>query len=364
MSKIQIPVYRPSLCGKEKIYVQQCLDENWISSKGEFVERFESSFAKYVECNYALSVCNGTVALHVALLALGIGEGDEVLVPSLTYIATANAVRYTGATPVFVDCNRHTWQMDISDTRKAITPRTRAMIPVHLYGQPCDMEALMSISKEFDLLVIEDCAEAIGSKINGKHVGTFGDVATFSFYGNKTITTGEGGMVVTSNANLAERIYHLKSQGLARSREYWHDIIGFNYRMTNICAAIGCAQLEQIDDILGRKLKIARAYQSLLGSEIEFQGEMEETTHSFWMVCILVPNIRQRDPIRDSLASSGIETRPVFYPIHSMPMYAASYRRMPNSDEISRRGINIPSYPDLSNDQIEFIASKIKEFLK
>ena len=360
---MNIPVYKPTITDVEKRYVMECLDSEWISSRGAFVERFERDFSSYVGCNYSISVSNGTTALHAALLALGIGPGDEVIIPTLTYIDSANAVTYTGATPVFVDSSRDAWQIDPEDVRRAITSATRAIMPVHLYGHPCDMEAIAAIAQEHDLLVIEDCAEALGTRIGDRHVGTFGDIATFSFYGNKTITTGEGGMVVTNNPTLADRTAHIKGQGLAKFREYWHDVVGYNYRMTNICAAIGCAQLERIEATLAWKQQIAAQYRQLLGDILEFQAETDGTTHSHWMVSALAEHSSQRDPLRRALQAAGVETRPLFYPVHSMPMYARSYRRMPVADDVASRGLNLPSYPELTPQQIEYIAVQCRNHL-
>ena len=237
-----IPIYQPSLSGNERRYILECLDSTWISSKGKFIGEFERGFAGFVGVRHSATVSNGTVALHLALVALGIGPGDEVIVPTLTYIASVNAITYTGATPVFVDSLEDTWQMDPDDVRRKISPKTRAIMAVHLYGHPCDMDALQSIAREHSVYLVEDCAEAIGTLYRGKHVGTFGDVGTFSFFGNKTITTGEGGMVVTNDETLHERAVHFRGQGLAAHRQYWHDVIGYNYRMTNICAALGVAR--------------------------------------------------------------------------------------------------------------------------
>ncbi|MEZ6131813.1 MAG: DegT/DnrJ/EryC1/StrS family aminotransferase [Planctomycetaceae bacterium] len=357
----KIPVYKPCITEVEKKYVNECLDTEWISSRGKFVDQFEGAFADYIGVKYAISCSNGTTALHVALLALGIGPGDEVIVPTLTYIASANAVTYTGAKPIFVDSAAGTWQIDVDDVRRAITARTRAIMAVHLYGQACNMNEIVALARDHDLLVVEDCAEAIGTRIGAQHVGTFGDIASFSFYGNKTITTGEGGMVVTNNPTLRNRTSHLKGQGLAEFREYWHDIIGYNYRMTNICAAIGCAQLERIDSTLAKKREIAGWYRARLADAFEFQVEERGTTHSHWMVCLLVESADARDPLRNRLAQGGVETRPVFYPVHSMPMYAHAYRRMPVADDVASRGINLPSYPDLAADEIEYICSLLTE---
>ena len=360
---ITIPVYRPSLTGNEKKYVNDCLDSTWISSKGKYINEFENAFADFVGIQHAASVCNGTVAIHLALIALGVGPGDEVIVPTLTYIASVNAIAYTGATPVFVDSLPDTWQMDPGDVKKKITSNTKAIMAVHLYGHPCDMDALCALAKEYDIFLIEDCAEAIGSKYKGQHVGTFGDIATFSFFGNKTITTGEGGMVVTNDETLFDRAVHFKGQGLAKHRQYWHDVIGYNYRMTNICAAIGLAQLEQVDKFLERKKEIAAFYKSGFNdTAIEFHESHADVIHSYWMCSILVSNADIRDPLRDYLADAGIETRPLFYPVHTMPMYASKFQRHIIAENLGWRGINLPSYPVITNEELVTIVEAIKNF--
>lgn len=358
----KIPVYQPSLNGNEKLYVNDCIDSSWISSKGKYVNLFENKFAGYINSKYATSVCNGTVALHLALLALGIGPGDEVIIPTLTYIASVNAITYTGATPVFVDSYLDTWQINTEEVEESITDRTKAILAVHLYGHACKMSDLRGIADLHKLFLIEDCAEAIGSRYGDKHVGTFGDVATFSFFGNKTITTGEGGMVVTNDKTIFERSVHLKGQGLAKHREYWHDIVGYNYRMTNICAAIGLAQLERVDEIIQKKRRIAELYKELLHNQgVEMHLEGENVFHSYWMVSILLPQDSQRDRVREHLTKAGIETRPVFYPIHTMPMYSQKYQRHKVAEEIGWRGINLPSYPDLTEEDVRYVCETVKE---
>ena len=362
MSKF-IPVYQPSLTGNEKKYVMECLDSSWISSKGKFVDAFEHGIADYLRARYAVTVCNGTVALHLALVALGIGPGDEVIVPTLTYIASVNAIHYTGATPIFVDSEQDTWQMSPSDIINKITPRTKAIMCVHLYGHPCNMEALTAIVQQNQLFLIEDCAEALGSTYKGQYVGTFGDIATFSFYGNKTITTGEGGMVVTNDKTLYDRCVHYRGQGLAKYRQYWHDVVGYNYRMTNICAAIGLAQLEQIEIFLEKKQQIASWYrQALSGSDYTFHEPIGDVYHSYWMCSILVDQAQKRDPLRDHLQGLGIETRPLFYPVHTMPMYAQKFARHRVAEDLGWRGINIPSYPGLSYNDVTYITEGILSF--
>lgn len=359
---LKIPVYQPSLTGNEKKYVNDCLDSNWISSKGKYISLFEKAFAEYVNVLYGIGVCNGTVALHLALVALGICTGDEVIVPTLTYIASVNAIVYTGATPVFVDSLPDTWQIDPQEVRRCITEKTKAILAVHLYGHPCDVEALREIADQHRLFLIEDCAEALGSRYKSQHVGMFGDIATFSFYGNKTITTGEGGMVITNDQTIFERAVHFKGQGLAKHREYWHDIVGYNYRMTNICAAIGLAQLEQIDKILLKKRNIAELYKTFLyDTEFKVHQEVGDIYHSYWMVSVLVPKPNQRDLVRSYLLEAGVETRPVFYPVHTMPMYSQKYQSHKVAENIGWRGINLPSYPELSKEQIEYVCKSLKK---
>lgn len=361
----QIPIYQPSLTGREKEYVLDCLDTNWISSKGDYIQRFETGFAEQVQVRHATSVCNGTVALHLALVALGVGPGDEIIVPTLTYIASVNAIVYTGATPVFVDSLPDTWQMDPADVQRKITPRTRAIMAVHLYGHPCDMNALSAISQAHGLFLIEDCAEAIGSLYQGKPVGGFGHIATFSFYGNKTITTGEGGMVLTNDQTLYQRCLHFKGQGLAAHRQYWHDVVGYNYRMTNICAAIGLAQLEQLDGFVQRKRQLAAWYaEELAGLPLQLHGEQAGVQHSYWMNSILVADAQQRDGLREALAAAGVETRPLFYPVHTMPMYSAKFQRHVVAESLGWRGINLPSWPGLSRAQVAHIGGVIRAFFR
>lgn len=363
MSQYQIPIYRPDLSGNEKKYVNDCIETSWISSRGRFVGEFEERFAQRIGVAHAASVCNGTAALHLALVVLGIGPGDEVIVPTLTYIASVNAIAYTGATPVFVDSLASTWQMDPDDVRRHVTPRTRAIMAVHLYGQACDMQALGDIAREHRLLLVEDCAEAFGTLYHGQHVGTFGDISTFSFFGNKTITTGEGGMVVMNDKTLNERARHFKGQGLAAHREYWHDVVGYNYRMTNIEAAIGLAQLERADDFIRRKRQLAELYASAFdGLPVQLHAEAPGTVHSYWMVSLLVEAAQDRDPLRAHLAADGIETRPLFYPVHTMPMYARSFRKHAVAEDLAWRGINLPSWPGLGEAEVGHIAASVRAF--
>lgn len=359
------PVYKPDLKGNERKYVLDCIDSTWISSKGKYVQQYEQHFAEYLGTKYAESVCNGTVALHAALLALGIGAGDEIIVPTLTYIASVNAITYTGAVPVFADSLPDSWQMDPEDAAQRLTPRTKGIMAVHLYGHACNMNRLSALADDHQLFLIEDCAEAIGSEYQGRRAGSFGDVACFSFFGNKTITTGEGGMVATNSKEIAAKVRRIKGQGLALNREYWHDLVGYNYRMTNIAAAIGCAQLERIEGIIERKIAIANAYRrELEGVPVQFHQSPANVKHTFWMCSILTAKAADRDPLREHLKTHGIETRPLFFPVHSMPIYPGKTGDFPVAENLAARGINLPSYPELSDQDIDFIVRQIKAYFR
>ncbi|ODT12466.1 MAG: perosamine synthetase [Kaistia sp. SCN 65-12] len=357
-----IPVYRPYLRGNIRSYVNECLETGWISSRGEFIARFEKAFADFVGVDEATSVSNGTVAIHLALEALGIGPGDEVIVPSFTYIASVNTILQTGATPVYVDSLIETLQVDPAAIKAAITPRTKAVMVVHLYGHPCDMDAIVPICREQSLLLIEDCAEAFGTLWKGKHVGTFGDVATFSFFGNKTITTGEGGMVLARDPAVLARCRHLKSQGVSPTREYWHDALAYNYRMTNIQAAIGLAQIELADEILQKKQALAAAYQrGLMGLPLRFHAPVGDVVHSYWMCSIILNHAIHRDGLRTTLKQAGVETRPFFPPAHLMP-HSSAAGHFPNAQTLSESGINLPSFPEMSANEVATVCATIESF--
>jgi perosamine synthetase len=358
-----IPVYKPTLDGNEAVYVNECIRSGWISSKGEYVSRFESDFARYTGGNYASSVSNGTVGLHLALSALNIGVGDEVILPSLTYVASANAVSYVGATPVFADSLSDTWQADPQHVRELISPRTKAVMAVHLYGHAAPTEQYSRICKDYNLYLIEDCAEALGTLIQGEHVGVRADAAVFSFYGNKTVTTGEGGMVVTRDAQVHERVMLLKNQGVSREIQYWHDVVGFNYRMTNICAAIGVAQLERLGEFLEKKREIADFYRKqLIGLPVTFQFSRPCDVSSNWMVSILAQDPDERATLREYLHANSIETRPLFFPVHTLPMYRRDEFSLPVCESLGSRGINLPSWPGLSEANLQHIANTVRQF--
>jgi len=354
-----LPVYRPDLSGNERAYVLECLDSSWISSIGVFIDRFERAVAEATGAAFAIAVCNGTVALHLALHVLGLGPGDEVIVPSFTYISSVNTIAQTGATPVFAESRRADWLIDVEDVARRITPRTKAILPVHLYGHACDMPALQALAARHGLAIVEDCAEALGTTLGGRHVGTFGEIGTFSFFGNKTVTTGEGGMVITSDAALAARLRQTKGQGQSLTRRYWHEILGFNYRMTNVAAAIGTAQMERLPAILERKRAVATQYRALLEScPVEFQQPLPGMIGSDWLVSLLLPAGTDRDRVMLDLQAQGIETRPVFYPAHHMPMHARAMH-LPVAESIAARGLSLPSYPGLTGRDVERVVAAL-----
>lgn len=359
----RIPVYRPDLSGNERAYVLDCVDSSWISSIGVYIERFEAAVAEVTGARHAISVSNGTVALHLALHCLDIGPGDEVIVPSFTYIASVNTIAQTGATPVFAESRIDDWLVDPADIERRITPRTKAIMVVHLYGAACDMTGIMEIARQHGLKVIEDCAEALGTTIDGRHVGTFGDIGTFSFFGNKTVTTGEGGMVIAGSDELAARLRMTKGQGQSLTRRYWHEVIGFNYRMTNIEAAIGLGQIERLEAILERKHAIAETYRRLLARlPVTFQMRRNDVQSSDWLVSLLLPPGTDRDLVMKRMEASGIETRPVFYCAHEMPMYQTD-DHLPIAQDISARGLSLPSYPQLTDLDLIRVADALEAAL-
>ena len=362
---MKYPVYQPCLTGNEKKYVDECMSTSWISSKGHFVTDFENTFASYIGVKHGVAVFNGTVAIHLALMALDIKKGDEVIVPSFTYVASANPVVMVGATPVFVDSLMSSWQIDPADVEKKITSKTKAVIAPHMYGHPCDMDALSAICKNHNIYLIEDCAEAIGSQYHGKMIGSFGDISCFSFFGNKTITCGEGGMVVTNDDDFYRKAANLKNQGLSPVREYWHDVVGYNYRMTNIQAAIGLAQFEHIEEIINAKIDNATWYmEELADLPVVFHDSAEKgIVHTYWMCSILCADKETRDGLRAYLKDNGIETRPTFNTIHTMPMYLESNcKSFPVAEALAERGMNLPSYPQLTREDVHVICSFIHAY--
>jgi perosamine synthetase len=364
-----ISVCTPLLDGREREYLQNCLDGNWISSLGEFIPRFETAFAELCDAPFAVSCSSGTAALHLALEALEIRRGDEVIIPAFTLIVSANMVCLTGATPVLVDVRPDTWCIDSDLIESKITPRTRAIMAVHMYGHPCDMEPILAIARKHNLFVIEDAAEAHGARYHGRPVGALGDVGVFSFYANKTITTGEGGMLVTRDPVVAERAALLRNQAFEAER-FVHRDVGFNYRLTNLQAAIGLAQCERFEEKVRRKIERARVYDELLGDAPGIQTPVQAPgcRNVYWMYGIVL-NAEfgpDRNRVREELARAGIETRPFFVPMHLQPVFQGSDRRWPDlrgdypvSERLGARGLYLPSGLDLTRAEQEYIVERL-----
>ena len=364
-----IPLSEPFLTSRETELVLQVMNSGWISSNGIFVNEFENLFAEFTEANFAISVCNGTQALVLALLALGIKAEDEVIVPALTFGATANAVIQIGATPVFADVELATMGISVESISNLITPKTRAIIPVHLYGQSVNLGELLNFAKLNNLLVIEDCAEAIGTKFRGKHVGIESDAGTFSFYGNKTITTGEGGMVLFKEKIYADRARLIKSHGFTPEKRYWHNSWGTNFRLTNLQAAIGVAQMERIQELVRIKQTNALHYQEgLFGLGIAFPKNFDWSTNSFWLnVIFFFEGNESVEELESYLSISGIETRRIFSPLPEQPAfikYSKANQIFPNAQLLFERGLCLPSSTTLTINQINFVVKHIEIFLE
>jgi perosamine synthetase len=354
------------LDGNERRYVLECLETNWVSSAGPFVLRFERAFAAAVGCRHGVACSSGTAALHLALATVGVEAGDEVLMPAFTMVATANAARYLGASPVLVDADPETWNLDVGQLEAKLTPRTRAILPVHIYGHPVDMDPLCELARNRGLAVIEDAAEAHGARYRGRPVGSLGDAAAFSFYGNKIVTTGEGGMVTTNDGDVAARARELRDLSFSSERHFWHRSVAFNYRMSNVCAAIGVAQTERLAELVERRRENARRYAEALAGipGLGLPAERPEVENVFWMFGITVGEEfgRSRDELRELLAARGIETRTFFVPIHVQPAYADSHlgERYPIAEELCRAGLYLPSGPALSNADISYVVREIR----
>jgi len=359
-----IPVYEPTLGRREEEYVLEAVRSGWISHAGAFVGRFEQEFADFCNVRHAISTCNGTVALHLALAALDIGPGDEVIVPALTFVASANAVTYTGATPVFADVDPVSWVIDPVDIERKLTPRTKAIMPVHLYGHPAPMHEINELARAHNLLAIEDAAEAHGAELSGQRAGTMSRIASFSFMANKIITTGEGGMVTTDDDGLNERCRHLRDHAMRPEKRYWHNEVGFNYRMTNLQAAVGVAQMQSIDRFIARKREIAALYDDYLADirGLSLPVELPDCTNVYWMYSIVVGDEfpLTRDALIPILRERNIDSRPFFYPMDTLPPYLAD-APCPISLDLSQRGLNLPSAPTLTNQQVAYICQTLRD---
>lgn len=363
-----IPLCIPEVRGNEWKYIKECLDTNWVSSVGSYVDKFENDFANYLGVKAAVVTMNGTAALELALRTLGIGEGDEVIVSSLTFISPVNTIKYVGADPVFVDVCRDTWVMDENKIEELITPKTKAILPVHIYGNPVNMDKIMDIAKKYNLFVIEDATESLGAIYKGEKSGTIGDIGCFSFNGNKLITTGAGGMLVTGNKDLEKRAKHLSTQTktVLENGAFYHEEIGYNFRMPNILAAMGCAQLEKIEEYINAKLEHATEYNNLLKNVkgINIPLQKDDTINVNWLYSILIEDDFHltRDVLINKLKENGIQSRPFFMPVHNMPPYInCKCGDMSVTNSIWAKGINLPSSVDLKKEDIEKICKVIKE---
>lgn len=381
-SKDTIPLCVPEIRGREWEYVKECLDTNWVSSAGPFVDRFESNIAEYLGVEHAVAIVNGTAALHLALLITGIEPNDEVLVPALTFIAPVNACTYAGAKPVFIDAEPNHWQMDPNKLERFVNRecywqdgqlrnklsgnRVRAILPVHVLGHPCDMDAIMEIARRFDLKVIEDATESLGARYKQSMVGTHGDVACFSFNGNKVITTGGGGVVVTNNADLARQARYLSTQAKDDPIEYVHNSVGYNYRMPNVQAAIGCAQLELLDDYVETKRRIFAEYKNALSAlpGIGFQAEARDVFSIFWMSTITIDEKEfgtDSRSVMKMLAGKHIQSRPLWHPIPSLvPYQACQSYEVEVANQLYARALSLPSSVGLKPEHQQFVIEEVK----
>ena len=361
-----IPISQPSITQKEIDYVNDAVTSTWISSLGKYIDRFEAEFADFCQSRYAICVSNGTVAIQLALAAYDIGAGDEVIMPNLSFIATANATLHSGAKPVFADIDPENLCIDPKKIEALITPNTKAIMPVHLYGHPAQMDAIIEIAHKHNLLVIEDAAEAHGATVNGKRVGSWGNCATFSFYGNKNLTTGEGGMITTDDENFYNRCRYLRDHAMSKEKRYWHTAPGFNFRMTNIQAAIGCAHLERVADFMEKRQLIFKWYNTYLGTieNVSLNRTNEWATNAYWLICLEnnAWSIEDRDRFMLELKKHGVDSRPFFYPMSQMP-YINEKVDTPSVDEVYKRGINLPTFFDLEEEQVKFICGVIKQLL-
>ena len=362
-----IPVCEPRLDGNEEKYLMQAVRTNWISSVGSFINEFETKFAEKVGAQHGVACSSGTTALHLALLALGVGKGDEVIVPAFTMIASPNAVVYTGAKPVLIDAEPATYNLDLSQLESKITPRTKAIMPVHTYGHPVDMDQLLRIARKYNLYVVSDTAESHGAEYKGRPVGGLGDLSTYSFYGNKIITTGEGGMVTTNHLEIAKLARTLRDHSFSKERHFWHKFLGYNFRMTNMQAAVGLAQTERFEFLVNCRRNNAKYYgKSLAGVPgLVLPPEKSWAKNVFWMYAILVQPAfgMSRDELRGKLAEYGIETRTFFIPIHLQPIYFKNYghQSFPVAEMLCERGMYLPSASTLTPEDIRFVAQCIKK---
>ena len=366
--KYAYPLARPSLGSSERDFLLEAFDSGWISSSGEFITRFQNEFSNYIGTKYGVATSNGTTALHLALVALGIREGDEVIVPDLTFVAPANMVLLSGGRPVLADSNKEYFGVDANTIKQRLTNRTKAVMVVHLYGHPVDLDPIVELCESRNLILIEDCAEAHGALYKGKRIGSFGRISCFSFYGNKLLTTGEGGMCVTSDPILEDKMRLFRDHGADRKVHFWHPVAGFNYRMTNMQAAIGCAQLKSLEKRIEKYRKIGHAYTSNLvesfGDKVTPHPEMSWAKCVFWMYTCLMNDLDppKREKLQAFLTTQGVETRPIFYPISKLPPYQKYKVNNHVAIELSNKGISFPTYEELEEADVETICESVKSF--
>jgi perosamine synthetase len=378
-----IPLSAPEIRGNEWKYVKECLDTGWVSSAGAFVTRFEQEVAAYVGAAHAVATVNGTAALHMAVKIAGVEPDDEVLVSDLTFVAPVNAIRYCQAHPVLVDADPGTWQMDVDKAARFLAlecevrgdacynrgtgRRVQAILPVHILGLACEIDRIVALARRYHLRVVEDAAEGMGVRYHGRHVGTFGDVAALSFNGNKIITTGGGGMVVTGSAALAARARYLTTQAKDDEVEYIHHDVGFNYRLTNLQAAVGLAQLEQLDAFVARKRVIARTYERLLGGHdgLTLMPRPANVEPTSWLYTVLLPSgttVATRKAVVNRLGARGIEARPLWHPVHGLAPYRGCQAlEIACSPELYARAVSLPSSVGVTEAELERCGAALRE---
>lgn len=368
MKPIRYPVANPFLGEQEKKNLYECIQSHWISSSGKYIENFEQTFAKEFGPGHCVAVCNGTIAIDLALEAVGISPGDEVLVPNFTFVGSISPIYRLQAIPVLIPTEEKSWNIDVQALKNRLTPKTKAIIAVHLYGLPSNIEAIVAFSEEHGLKVIEDCAEALGAKVNGKNVGTFGDVATYSFFGNKVLTTGEGGMCLCKTKELSDSIRLYRDHGMKQTERYWHRVIGYNGRMTNMQAAVGCGQMEQIQSMIQRRKDIHKEYAIYFQTTDFFHPiEIPEGVSPVnWLESPVLKSQCKlnRDDLMLQLRNRGIDSRPFFFPASRMPAYSRFGNNDSNSDFYSSHGLNLPTYTNLKNEDIAFIANQVIDILE
>jgi len=367
-----IPVNEPLLNGNEKKYLQECIDTGWIGSEGPFVKEFENKFSKLNQRKFGIAVCNASAALEMAVLALDIKEGDEVIVPAFTIISCAGAIVKTGAVPVLVDCSLETWNMNVGEIEAKITSKTKAIMVVHIYGLPVEMDKVIELAKKYKLKIIEDAAEAHGQTYNGKPCGSFGDISVFSFYPNKLITTGEGGMLLTDDSAIAEKCASLRNLCFSAHKRFVHEELGSNFRMTNMQAALGLAQLERWDEFILKKRAMGKLYTGLLKDVKNIHLPVQITSYAeniYWVFGILLKKEsgKNAETVMKELGARGIGTRPFFYPMHLQPVFHKmdlfKNESYPNSEYLYNYGFYIPGGMAITGEQIKEVAKNVKEVL-